>query len=340
MNISHYFERLAKGENLSALDIETILGACLSGQLTDIQIAAFLAMMRQKGETVEELKAAAKTMQKHAHHLSISEPIIDIVGTGGDNKSTFNVSTCTAFVIAGSGVKVAKHGNRSVSSKSGSADLLELAGIKLSLPDDTIKHCIQTCHIAFLYAPHYHPAMKYAANARRELGIRTLFNLLGPLLNPAQPKKQIIGVYESKWMSAIAEVLISLGSETTLVVNAQDGMDEISIAAKTNILEYRQGKMKTWILDPQSYGLAHANIDDIVVQNANESLDLIQAVLKGRKGPARDIVLLNAAAAIYCASDNVPFEKALCLAEKSLDSGQALQSFEKLQQLSHKFAHE
>lgn len=340
MSISKQLEQLAQGSDLSSHAVEDILEKCLNGALSDAEIGGFLSMMRLKGETTDELKAAAKVMQKHAHPLNLSQDLLDIVGTGGDGQSTFNISTASAFVIAGSGINVAKHGNRSVSSKSGSSDVLERLGIRLQLSEAEVKQCLNKSRLVFLYAPHYHPGMKYAAKARKDLGIRTLFNLLGPLLNPARPKHQVIGVYAAHWMPLIKEVLVSLGSERVLVVHSLDGLDEISIAAETKVLEYQHGKSREWLINPAKYGLYHPNLNEVIVGDVDESLKLIEAVLKGQEGAARDIVLLNAAAGIYCAKNDISFEEALSIAKESIDSGKALETLNILQTLSAELNHE
>jgi anthranilate phosphoribosyltransferase len=239
--------------------------------------------------------------------------------------------------VAASGYKVAKHGNRSVSSKSGSADLLEQAGFNLNLTNDQIKICIQQCNLAFLFAPHYHPAMQHARSARTQLGIRTLFNLLGPLINPAQVKKQVVGVFSTQWLKPLAMVLAHLGSKRSLVISSMDGLDEISIAAPTQVLEYHQDNYKSWIIDPKDYGMEYQSLDELIVDSPHKSLQIIESLLKVTKGPARDIVILNAAAAIYCANENCSFAQAIEHAKETIDSGQAAMLFTKLRQLTQSF---
>jgi len=314
--------------------MHTVIHACMSGEYNDAQIATFLALMRMKGETTDELIAAAEIMQQLAHNIELGSNLIDIVGTGGDGKNTFNVSTACSFVVAAAGFSVAKHGNRSVSSRSGSADLLEQAGFVLNLTDQQIKTCIQQCGLAFLFAPHYHPAMQYARTARQQLGIRTLFNLLGPLINPARVKKQVVGVFSTTWQKPLASVLAHLGSERALVVSSQDGLDEISIAAPTEVIEYREGTFNHWVIHPQNYGIKHHSLDEVMVDSPRQSLELIQEVFSGKQGAARDMVLLNAAAAIYCAHENTSFEEALEQAKIAIDSGKASQCFTQLSQLT------
>lgn len=328
------FEQLIAKIDLNPQQMKEVIHACMSGQFTETQIATFLALMRMKGETVDELTAAAQVMQQLAHSLDLGSNLVDIVGTGGDGKNTFNVSTACSFVVAAAGIPVAKHGNRSVSSRSGSADLLEEAGFILALKDNQIQACIQQCGLAFLFAPHYHPAMQHARSARQQLGIRTLFNLLGPLINPAHVKKQVVGVFSNAWLMPLATVLANLGSERALVVSSQDGLDEISIAAPTNVVEYKQGTFHQWIIDPQDYGIKHHSLNDIIVDSPIQSLQFIKQVFAGKFGAARDIVLLNSAAAIYCAQDDLSFASALEQAKTAIDSGKAAECFDQLRMLT------
>lgn len=324
------FEQLINKKDLSALQMQDAIHACMTGQFNDLHIATFLALLRMKGETIEELTAAAQTMRSLAIPIDLGSHLIDIVGTGGDGKNTFNVSTACSFVIAASGISVAKHGNRSVSSTSGSADLLEAAGFKLNLSNTQLQTCIKTCDLAFLFAPQFHPAMQHARVARQQLGIRTLFNLLGPLINPARVKKQVVGVFSQNWLKTLATVLVNLGSERVLVISSQDGLDEISIAAPTEVVEYHEGHYKKWRINPADFGLQHNSLDKISVNSPSESLQLIQSVFSGEIGPARDMVVLNSAAGIYCAHKNLSFELAIEQAQKVIDSGKAMDGFNQL----------
>lgn len=330
MNPKLLLEHLIANKDLNPQQMREVFEDCLSGTLNDLQIASFLALMRMKGETAEELSAAAQVMQELAHPLELAINAIDIVGTGGDGRNTFNVSTASSFVIAACGIPVAKHGNRSVSSRSGSADLLETAGFVLNLSDEAIKKCLQECSIAFLFAPHYHPAMQKVRAARQQLGIRTMFNLLGPLINPAKVKRQVVGVFSSDWLQSLSSVLISLGSERHLVVSSEDGLDEISIAEVSNVLEYHKGKSFEWQINPQDYGLKHTSLDEILVDSPSKSLEIMQQVFAGAPGAARDIVVLNSAAAIYCAKDELSYAQAIDLAKNAIDSGAAAACFNKL----------
>lgn len=331
------FEQLINKQNLSKKQMHEVIQSCISGAYSDPQISTFLALMRAKGETVEELTVAATLLQQQAIPLDLGDELIDIVGTGGDGKNTFNVSTACSFVVAAAGIAVAKHGNRSVSSRSGSADLLEQAGFILNLHEASMQECIKQCNLAFLFAPHYHPAMLKVRAARQQLAIKTLFNLLGPLINPARVKKQVVGVFSPKWIEPISAILISLGSERHLVLSSEDGLDEISIAAPTTVLEYKNGASSYWHLNPEDYGLSHPDLEDIIVQSSSESLHIIEAVFAGATGAARDIVLLNAAAAIYCAKDDLSFGRAIELAKNALDTGKAAACFEQLRTLTQTY---
>lgn len=334
------FEQLIAKENLDSTQMREVIHHCMTGQFNDPQIATFLALMRMKGETAEELTAAASIMSELAHPIDLGPNLIDIVGTGGDGKNTFNVSTACSFVVAATGITVAKHGNRSVSSRSGSADLLEHAGITLNLSDEQMQQCVKDCGLAFLFAPHYHPAMQHAKAARQHLGIRTLFNLLGPLVNPAQVKKQVVGVYPNLWLEPIAQVLANLGSERSLVVSSRDGLDEVSIAAPTDVVEYRQGTFKKWVIEPSDYGLSHATLDGIDVDSPAESLDLIRQVFAGKTGSARDMVVLNSAAAIYCFHEQLSFATAIQQAQSVLANGKAAECFARLSSFTQQFKKE
>lgn len=332
--MNNIFEQLIAKKDLTSLQTQQIIQTCMDGQLTDVQIAAFLALMRMKGESIDELSTAAKVMLKFARHIDLGDNLIDIVGTGGDKKNTFNISTVSSFVAAAAGARVAKHGNYSFSSNSGSADFLLHAGFSLELDDEQLQNCMQQCGISFLFAPSFHPAMHFTRKARQQLGIRTLFNLLGPLINPAQPKTQIIGVFENRWLTPLAHVLAQLGSQHALIINSRDGMDEISIAAITDVTEYHQGQLKQWTIDPKDYGCFHASLDAITVDSPRQSLALAEAVFKGQQGPARDIVLLNSALALYATNHFTHLMQAFERAQQAIDSGEAWKRFTQLKQLT------
>jgi anthranilate phosphoribosyltransferase len=337
MNINAIFEKIIAGHSLTERTMRDVIEQSITGTLSDIHIAVFLGLMRMKGETVHELSTAAQVLKQHAHTIDLGQHLIDIVGTGGDGKNTFNVSTVSSFVAAAAGCSVAKHGNQAVSGKSGSADLLTEAGFVLALTDDALGQCMRQCNMTFLFAPHFHQALFNVKHARQQLGIRTLFNLLGPLINPASVTRQIVGVSSLKWLKPIAEVLQMLGSEHALVLNARDGLDEISISSVTDVIEYQQGTLKSWSLDPKDYDCAHSSLDSIIVNNPAESLALASSVFRGEKGPARDIILLNSAAAIYCAGMAQSFSQGILKAIDAIDSGAAQDKFLKLCLLTQTF---
>lgn len=328
------FEQLINRKDLGSQAMQGLMEACMRGELTRAQIASFLVLMRTKGETVEELSMAASVMLDFAHAIDLGENLIDIVGTGGDGKNTFNVSTVSSFVVAAAGGRVAKHGNRSVSSRSGAADLLIHAGFRLDLSDAAFQQAMTDCGIVFLFAPHFHKAMQEVRMARQELGIRTFFNLLGPLVNPARVKRQVVGVFSPLWQQPLAQVLANLGSERALVINAQDGMDEVSISAPTEVVEYHQGHFKQWSIHPADFQCFHSSLDGILVNSPAESFRLAESVLNGEAGPARDIVLLNSALALYCAEIGSDLTDSFNRAVKAIDSGEARQCFDKLRLLT------
>ncbi|HSI95321.1 MAG: anthranilate phosphoribosyltransferase [Methylophilaceae bacterium] len=280
-----------------------IMRQIMSGALTPVQIAGILIALRMKGETVDEIAAAAEVMRELSTKVNVTAKahLIDTCGTGGDGIQTFNVSTVSAFVAAAAGARVAKHGGRSVSSTCGSADVLEELGVNVNMTPEQVAQCVDEIGIGFMFAPNHHSAMKHAAPVRRELGVRTLFNLLGPLTNPAGAKRQVMGVFDRGLTAKLARVLHRLGSEHVLVVHGADGMDEISFSGDTYVAELKDGQVSEYVLNPQQFGMQLHNAESIRVQNAEESKAMILSVLAGQAGPARDIVLLNAGAAIYVA---------------------------------------
>jgi len=300
MDMQAALARVVAGQNLSGDEMGAVMRTIMTGSATDAQIGGFLMAMRMKGETAEELAAAAGVMREMASGVAVSDPnAIDTCGTGGDAAGILNVSTAAAFVAAAAGVKVAKHGNRSVSTKSGSADVLEAAGVRLDLSPEQVADCIETVGVGFMFAPGHHSAMKHAIGPRRELGTRTLFNLLGPLTNPAGVTRQVMGVFSDAWLLPVAEVLRLLGSKHVLVVHSDDGLDEISIAAPTNVAELHDGEIQRYQIAPEDFGIERSALADLKVSGAEESLKVIRAVFENQAGPARDIVQLNAGAAIY-----------------------------------------
>ena len=302
MDMTSAFRALLERRDLRHDEMTAVMRLLMSGEATPAQIGGLLVGLAVKGETVEEVAAAAGVMREFAARVEIPcGPLVDIVGTGGDGAHTFNISTASCFVLAAAGGRVAKHGNRSVSSTTGSADLLEVAGCRLDIPFDVIARAVCTLGVGFMFAPQHHGAMRHVVEPRRELGVRTMFNVLGPLANPAGAKRQVLGVYSERWRWPLAEVLRELGSEHVLVVHAEDGLDEYSIASPTHVSELRDGVITDYVLRPEDVGLATSVLDPLRVASAHESLEKVREALTGQPGPARDIVALNAGAAIYLA---------------------------------------
>ncbi len=302
MDMQAAIRAVTERRDLSVDEMSDVMHTIMTGKATQAQIGGFLIGLRMKGETVDEITAAAKIMRELATPVALSAAhLVDTCGTGGDGASTFNISTASAFVVAAAGGKVAKHGNRSISSKSGSADVLEAAGVRLDLSAEQVAQCVNQVGVGFMFAPHHHGAMKHAIGPRKEMGVRTLFNLLGPLTNPASAPHQVIGVFSAEWVKPLAEVLGKLGSEHVMIVHADDGMDEISIGSATQVAELQDGKVTTYKISPEDFGLAMGDCTQLAVADANESLQVIRAVLSGETGAAHDIVALNAGAAIYVA---------------------------------------
>jgi len=323
--------------DLTAAEMQAVMHRIMSGEATPAQIGGFLVGLRMKGETVEEIAAAAAVMRELATKVQVSgSHLVDTCGTGGDGVRTFNISTAAAFVVAGAGGKVAKHGNRSVSSKSGSADVLEASGINLELTAEQVAQCINEVGVGFMFAPKHHNAMKYAIGPRREMAVRTIFNVLGPLTNPAGAPSQVLGVFSNKWVEPLAKVLARLGSHHVMVVHAEDGMDEISIGAPTFAAEMKQGKLQTYMITPEQFGIPRGDVSQLVVENAEQSLLLIRQVFDNTPGPATDIVAINAGAAIYVAGLVKSLEAGVKLAQETIASGVARDKFEGLIKLSKK----
>ncbi|KOR27881.1 anthranilate phosphoribosyltransferase, partial [Achromatium sp. WMS1] len=304
MDMKYAIERVITGHNLNTTEMTAVMRLIMNGQATPAQIGGFLVGLRFKNETVTEITAAATVMRELASGVDISglTHVVDIVGTGGDGSSTFNISTASMFIAAAAGCHVAKHGNRSVSSRSGSADILEIAGVNLNLTPSQVSRCVRELGIGFMFAPNHHGAMRHAIGPRRELGIRTIFNVLGPLTNPAGVPNQVLGVFSANLVKPIAEVLQQLGSNHALVVHGCDGIDEISISADTEIAELRNNTIQHYSIKPEIFGIQRTSRTTLQVTNPKESLKLIQSVLQNEPGPARDIVTLNAGAAIYAAN--------------------------------------
>lgn len=300
MDMQSAIRAVTEGHNLSRGDMTTVMRTIMTGEATPAQIGGFLVGLRMKGETVDEIAAAAAVMRSLATRVQVNGAhLVDTCGTGGDARGTLNVSTAAAFVVAAAGGQVAKHGNRSVSSSSGSADVLEHAGARLDLNPQQVAECVARTGVGFLFAPLFHSAMKHAIGPRKEMGVRTIFNLLGPLTNPAGAPNQLMGVFAEHWVSPLARVLKDLGSQRVLVVHAEDGLDEISIGSPTAVAELRDGHLHEYRVEPEDFGMRGASLDSIRVANADESLAMIRAAFAGDQGPAADIIALNAGAAIY-----------------------------------------
>jgi anthranilate phosphoribosyltransferase len=322
--------KLVSGQDLSAAEAEGAMRAIMEGQATPAQIAAFLVALRMKGETPAEIAAAARVMRSLMTPVELpDEHLTDIVGTGGDQAHTFNVSTAAAFVAAAGGARVAKHGNRAVSSKSGSADLLEAAGARLDLSPEQVRKLVMEVGFGFLFAPLHHGAMKHAAPVRRELGLRTLFNLLGPLTNPAKAPHQVLGVFDRRWLEPLARVLGELGSRHVLVVHALDGLDELSIAAASQIAELKDGEVRVYSIAPEDFGFQRSPLESVQVGSPDESLAVVRRVLGGEPGPAADFVALNAGAALYAADRAATLTQGVDQARALLAAGKGLETMER-----------
>ncbi|STX51145.1 anthranilate phosphoribosyltransferase [Legionella busanensis] len=327
MKLAKIFEHLINKEDLTFTEMQGVISACIEDKISDAEIGAFLVLMRAKGETIDELTAAAKTIQSAMRTINLGDDVIDLAGTGGDGKHTFNISTACSIVAAAAGAKVAKHGNYSVSSSSGSADLLLEAGFNIKLSDEQLKCCLQQNNICFLFTPHFNQAAQRVKEVRKQLGIKTFFNLLGPVLNPAKVKKQVIGVFSKTWQEKLLNVLVNLGGKRIIILHSEDGLDEISIAAPTQIIEYCNGKQFTWSINPRDFNCYHSNLNDIIVNSSAQSLDLIEHVFKGEKGAAYDSILLNTAIALYCAEIVSDFKSGVELAAATINNGAAERQF-------------
>ena len=324
------------GRTLDTAQARQAMGELMDGRATPAQIGAFLAALRVRGETFVEIVGFARALRERAVAVKVARsPLLDTCGTGGDGAGTFNISTTAAFIAAGAGAAVAKHGNRCVSSRCGSADVLEALGVKTDIPPENAARCVDGAGIGFLFAPALHPAMKHAAPVRRELGGRTVFNILGPLANPAGARRQLLGVFAQPLVPLLARALQELGSEEAIVVWSRDGLDEFSLAAPAVVAHLRGGKIKEYELDASSLGLPRCAPGDFAGGDAAKNAEILLSVLQGGKGPARDISLLNAGAALVAAGPAADFKAGLELARDSIDSGRALKSLEALRRLSH-----
>jgi anthranilate phosphoribosyltransferase len=327
--------KAANRENLSYEMTEAVMNEIMGGQASDIQMAAYLTAMAVKGETIEEITASAAGMRKHCIRILHDRDVLEIVGTGGDRSNSFNISTTSALVISAAGIPVAKHGNRAASSKSGAADVLESLGVKINIPPEQSLKLLKEIGICFLFAQNYHISMKYVAPVRKELGIRTIFNILGPLVNPAGANMELLGVYSEELVAPLAQVLSNLGVKNGLVVFGQDGLDEISISSATTVCEIRDGGFDSYTIEPEQFGLKRCKKEELTGGTPAENAKITRDILAGVKGPKRDAVLLNSAAAIHIARPSVSIKDALTIAEEIIDSGKAKEQLEKFTALSN-----
>jgi anthranilate phosphoribosyltransferase len=324
MDIQTAIKTVIAGQDLGGDEMTAVMRQIMTGECTASQIGGFLVGLRMKGESVDEISAAAKVMRELATRVEVdAEHLVDTCGTGGDSSGSFNISTASALVAAAAGAKVAKHGNRSMTSSSGSADVLEAAGVKLDITPAQVGECVEQVGVGFMFAPAHHGAMKHAIGARKELAVRTVFNVLGPLTNPAGAPNQVIGVFDGELVEVMANVLRQLGSRHVMVVHAEDGMDEISISAPTRVAELKDGAVSCYTIEPADFGMQAAPLDSLRVGSSAESLAMIQGVLAGQPGPARDIVCLNAGAAIYVSGLAATLAAGVEAAQAAIDSGKA-----------------
>ena len=333
--IKDLIKQLINKKDLTATEMQQVMREILSGTTETADIINFLTSLNEKGETVGELTVAVNEMLKYVEPIVLDvENILDTCGTGGDKKGTFNISTITALVASGAGITVAKHGNRSVSSKCGSADILEALGVDINMNKTKIKRCLKEIGIAFLFAPSLHSAMKNVMPARKQIAGKTMFNILGPLINPARATNQLIGVYSKQWTRPLAQVLYNLGSKHVLVVHGADGLDEVTTTDKTFVSEVNNGILRDYEISPEDFGLSRAKISDLSGGSIQENIKIVQDVLDGRKNRARDIVILNAGCAIYAADKTNTIAEGMKIAEKSIDSKAALRKLELLKEYS------
>ena len=334
--IRETIQKVVDGEDLTERETVDTMNEIMSGEATPAQVASFITALRIKGETIEEITGAARVMREKSTKIHTKQPFaVDTCGTGGDGSHSFNISTTAAFVVAGTGIPVAKHGNRAASSQSGSADVLKALGVNIEIGPEQVGACIDDVGIGFLFAVTLHGAMKYAIGPRREIGIRTIFNVLGPLTNPAGTQAQVVGVYAPALTESLANVLKNLGSQRAFIVHGGDGLDEITTTTTTQVSELSDGEVNTYTLDPRGLGIPTAQPSDLKGGTPEENAEMTLSVLKGEKGPKRDIVLLNAAAAIVAGGEAEDITAGLAAAAESIDSGQALEKLEGLKAKSN-----
>ncbi len=328
---------LISGNSLTMEEAASVMEEIMEGGVTPAQFGAFVTALRLKGETVAEIAGLVSVMRAKAIRVMIDEPVIDVVGTGGDGLNTFNISMVAALVVAGAGLKVAKHGNRAMSSQCGSADVLEALGVRIDLNAEQVQRCIQEVGIGFMFAPAFHPAMKYAAAPRREIGIRTVFNILGPLTNPAGARAYLLGVADDSLVEKLAGVLQSLDCDHAMVVHGEDGLDEITLTGKTQVSELKDGRIESYFISPEDFSLSRASLESLKGGTIDENATLLRSILAGARGPQRDVVLMNAAAALVVGDKAQSLEQGIDLAREVLDSGRALAKLEQLIGFSQSF---
>ncbi len=338
MDLPSAIRKVVAGQNLSRDQMHSVMTLIMSGAATDSQIGSFLTALMIKGESIDEIAGAAAIMRDLSAKVSVrSDKIVDSVGTGGDSAGLFNVSTASALIASAAGATVAKHGNRAATGNSGSADVLEAAGVNITISPDQVGQCIDQCGIGFMFAPSHHSAMRFAIGPRKEIGIRTIFNLLGPLTNPANARYQLAGVFSQNWVRPMAEVYAELGSIHTLVVSSDDGLDEISIAADTRVAEFRNGSFTEYEISPERFGVQRSSLSAITVSDSKQSLNLIQQALGGQTGPASDMIALNSGATIYAADLASSIQDGVDQARVILSSGAGLDKLTQLIRISNSF---
>jgi len=337
MNTKVLLNKLVDGNNLSKREASFLLERIIAGELNTAQIAAVLVALRTKGETIDEILGFIQTMRKHMVRIN-APSALDIVGTGGDGSGTFNISTAASFVVAGMGVPVAKHGNRAASSKCGSADVLEAMGVNINLTPNQAENVLKKVGMVFLFAPLYHPAMKQIGPVRKELGLRTIFNFLGPFLNPASTKKQLLGVPNLEIAKKLAQVATKLKFTHLMIITSLDGLDEITTTAKTKVFAVKGAKLNSFMISPEQFGINKATIKDLKGNDPTENATIIQNILKGKKGPQRDIVILNSAAVLYLAGKTKDINMGISLAQKSIDNGFGMKVLNNLIMETKKYA--
>lgn len=333
--IQQAIKQVLNKEDLSLEMTKSVMDEIMSGNATNAQIASFITAIRMKGETIDEITACAMSMRGIGLKLHHDADVLDIVGTGGDEAYTFNISTISALVISAAGVPVAKHGNRSVSSKCGSADVLEALGVKIDIPVEKSERILREIGLCFLFAPLYHSSMRYAAPVRKELGVRTIFNILGPLCSPANASLQLLGVYDENLVEPMARVLANLGVKRAMVVHGHDGLDEVSLCSKTTVCEVHNGQVNSFFLDPRQFGFDYCKPEDLEGGDPAHNAEIARAILNGEKEPKRDIVLLNSAVCLYMTYNNITMKECVRLAAETIDSGRAMEQLNRFIKLTN-----